>query len=337
MIAKPESFNGAPSGKSMKENGFQLGFPEEDIARVGLSLGSTKIDITSARVADYMERTGDDNTDVNKKRIYEKFAPATLFPNHSSIEMSWFLPNMHGNLHAQQEWYFYNAIPIGVNVLATRTIVDRYNKRGRTYVVCESSFSDENGGKLYARSLQHQSFLEDQSKNAVDAWKTGTSKKTSGTVIKKVRKEIITPDNDGGEYVEKFGPITRQASVALCEKYAGAPTGKGFGNGHLDTDEADGMGFPGIVVVGTLSVCFLSELLTKRFGLGYLEGGSLDIKFTRPLWLGCTVEAYGIIRNYEQHGERKKAICEVWCKSSDGSVTIVGTASAFEQNNLGKL
>ena len=29
-------------------------------------------------------------------------------------------------------------------------------------------------------------------------------------------------------------------------------------------------------------------------------GGSLDVKFTRPLWLGSTVEAYGVIRKWDQ-------------------------------------
>ena len=36
------------------------------------------------------------------------------------------------------------------------------------------------------------------------------------------------------------------------------------------------MGFPGIVTVGVLSVAFLAELMTQRFGRGFYEGGTFD-------------------------------------------------------------
>jgi hypothetical protein len=48
------------------------------------------------------------------------------------------------------------------------------------------------------------------------------------------------------------------------------------------------------MLFGVLSVCFLSELMTTRFGRGFYEGGSVDLKFTRPLWLGDIVEAWGM-------------------------------------------
>ena len=48
------------------------------------------------------------------------------------------------------------------------------------------------------------------------------------------------------------------------------------------------------MLVGVLAVCFLSELMTTRFGRGFYEGGSMDLKFTRPLWLGVIVEAWGV-------------------------------------------
>jgi hypothetical protein len=96
------------------------------------------------------------------------------------------------------------------------------------------------------------------------------------------------------------------------------------------------MGFPGIVVVGVLSVCFLSELMlmTTRFGRGFYEGGSVDFKFTRPLWLGDTVEAWGVIREWESGGPgRRWALCDdIWCQSTDGAVTVLGSATEFVED-----
>ena len=92
------------------------------------------------------------------------------------------------------------------------------------------------------------------------------------------------------------------------------------------------MGFPGIVVVGVLSVCFLSELMTHRFGAGWFTGGSMDIKMVRPLWMGQTVEAWGVVREWQADGpHRRRAICEIWCQNTeDQTVTQVATAQAFE-------
>merc|ERR1712012_1290063 len=111
--------------------------------------------------------------------------------------------------------------------------------------------------------------------------------------------------------------------------------GKGFSNGHIEQGESEGMGFPGIVVVGTLSCCFLAELMTKRFGRGFVEGGSMDVKFTRPLWQGSTLQAHGVIRKWEQDGpNRRRATCEIWTHTEDGTVTILGTATASESTKF---
>jgi acyl dehydratase len=334
MIAHPQSFGGSPTGSVLKSRGFSYKPAPQDSSFVGTFLGSTLIDISSSRVKEYIERTGDKFSWYSGGSPFEgrACAPATLFPSHSSIDSAWFLPNMHGNLHARQEWQFFAPMLVGDQVLATRTIVDRYEKRGRIYLVCEASFSEASSGQLLARQRQHQSFVSDQSSEAIAAWKKGTSSKRTGKVINKSRPLIPHPDTT--DHVEKFGPVRRTASKELCERFAGHQAGETFGNGHLDSKEATGMGFPGIVVVGVLSACFLSELMTTRFGRGFYEGGSMDIKFTRPLWLGDTVEAWGVVRRWEPSGPgRRRAICDIWCHSMDGTVTALGTATAFDEGH----
>ena len=71
----------------------------------------------------------------------------------------------------------------GNRVLATRTVSERYVKRGRAYVVCEVSFTDSVSGRLMARQRHHQSFMEDQSAKAVNVWRDGTSAASTGKVL----------------------------------------------------------------------------------------------------------------------------------------------------------
>lgn len=313
----------------MKARLFFPGFATVDAARVGKHLSTVLIPITPERVAEYISRTRDDHEWYTGPSPWGgPCAPATLFTSHSTIETaSWWMPNMHGNLHARQEWEFFAPTMVGDEVLATRTVIDRYAKRGRIYVVCEVNFSHSTSGQLLARQRHHQSFVEDQSPESVASWRNGTSGRTLGKVITKERVAPPEPDASGVA-LEKFGPVRRRADRELCERFAGASAG--FGNGHLDNEEASDMGFPGVVVVGVLSVSLLSELMTRRFGRGFFEGGGIDLKLVRPLWMGDAVEAWGVVRAWQEHGPaRRRAICDIWCRSSAGSVTIVGTATAF--------
>jgi len=337
MTANPANFNGGPPASELKSRGYFMGFSDStDKVYIGKHCGSVVIDITQDRVDEYKKRTEDENDYTKIPGFSQPVAPATLFPSHTSYETSsWYVPNVHGNLHAVHSWQFYAPMMVGDKVLASRTVVDRYVKRDRLYIAVEANFTKQSTGQLLAKLTQHQSFVTDQSEAAVKSWQDGTSAKSQGQSIPKERPAITHPDKTG-EVLEIFGPVKRQANPDLCERYQGITAeqvraGKGFSNGHLDPGESAGMGFPGVVVVGTLSVCFLNELMTKRFGKGYFEGGSLDVKFTRPLWLGSTVEAYGVIRKWDQDGpRRRRATCEVWTHTEDGTVTILGTATAFE-------
>merc|ERR1712216_91938 len=100
---------------------------------------------------------------------------------------------------------FFAPTMVGDEVLATRTVIDRYAKRGRLYMVCEVIFTHATSGQLLARQRHHQSFVEDQSPESVVAWRNGTSSKKIGKVIAKERVAPPEPDASG-VVLEKFGP-----------------------------------------------------------------------------------------------------------------------------------
>jgi hypothetical protein len=79
-----------------------------------------------------------------------------------------------------------------------------------------------------------------------------------------------------------------------------------------------------------LSVCMIAELMTRRFGLGFIVGGRFDLRLVNVLWAEETTGAKGRILKHRPEGERRRAEVEVWCEKADGTVTIIGTASALE-------
>ena len=109
----------------------------------------------------------------------------------------------------------------------------------------------------------------------------------------------------------------------MCIGFSGP--GKNY---HTDREEARKLGFPEVVVQGMMPICFLSELMTRRFGEDWYCGGKMAVNLVNILWQGETVTSHGIIKEFTPEGSRQRAHLEVWCQKADGTVITVGSASA---------
>lgn len=285
----------------------------EQAPAVGKPLTVTDYTVDRDLIADYMARTTDAHPwYVDDSPFGGPVAPATLLFAHAHLRLDdWYLPNRYGNLHSKQEWAFFQPARLGDRIRATRTIVDRYRKRDRAIVVNEVTIT-RNDGALLARSRSHQSFLAE----TPDA---------GALVVDRDREKRadrrITP---GAGARERFGPVTRLVDEALCDRFVGADRQ----TYHNDAEEARKLGFPGIVVQGTLPICFLNLLMTERFGAAWWTGGRMHLNLVNVLWAGETVHAHGAIREWTPEGGRTRADCEIWTAKDDGTITIIGSASA---------
>ena len=100
-------------------------------------------------------------------------------------------------------------------------------------------------------------------------------------------------------------------------------------NQFTDREMAQALGFPDIVVQGMMSVCFLSEIMTRRFGAGWFCGGKLNVNLVNVLWVNDRLTVRGTEREESREGEKTRVFVDVWCEKPDGVKTIVGTASAL--------
>ena len=133
-------------------------------ANVGRFCGSNEYEITKETVDFYQEALGD------RHPLYANAAPALL--HHSECYKfvgEWYLKNLFGNLHGQQDWEMFGVIPVGGRVRTLSTIIDRYHKRGRDYVVNETDLFDAGTGQLLVRGRTYQSFLPPKGKARSDA------------------------------------------------------------------------------------------------------------------------------------------------------------------------
>jgi 3-hydroxybutyryl-CoA dehydratase len=281
---------------------------------VGRDFGGMSYDITPETVATFIAGTGDDNPWYRERSpMGAPIAPALIL--HSAVyrTLEWYLPNIYGNLHARQEWQVFAPVMVGERLTTRAVIVDRYLKRDREYVVNEVLVSNA-AGQIVSRSRTHQSFLLPEH-----------TRKDSFAVDKSREKDATRSFQVGERGGEPIEAPMRTITEQMCMAFSGPAI-----NYHNNRQKAVELGFPEIVVQGMLSVCMVAELMTRRFGLGFLYGGRMDLRLVNVLWGNDSTGPRGRILERRPEGKRTRAEVEVWCEKADGTKTIVGSASALE-------
>jgi acyl dehydratase len=281
---------------------------------VGRDFGGITYDITPELAAAYIAGTGDDNPWYrDRSPLGGPVAPALIL--HSAVyrTLEWYLPNIYGNLHARQEWDVFAPVLVGERLTTRSVIVDRFLKRDREYVVNEVLVANA-AGAIVSRSRTHQSFLPPE------------QTRKEGFVVDQARekdaKRSFRVGERGGEPID--APM-RKVAEEMCMAFSGPAR-----NYHTDRQKAIELGFPEIVVQGMLSVCLVAEMMTRRFGLGFMAGGKMDLRLVNVLWGNDTTGPKGLIVERRAEGRRTRAEVEVWCDKADGTKTVVGNASALE-------
>jgi hypothetical protein len=191
------------------------------------------------------------------------------------------------------------------------TIVERYAKRGRDYVVNETDLFDAQG-RLLVRGRTYQSFLPPK-----DA--EGEGFVVDEQTAKKKEPRPPFPTATGAE----LEPAVHTVDQRRCWMFSGPGA-----NYHTDREQAKKLGFPNIVVQGMMSTCFVSQVMQRRFGMGWIVGGKMSAKLTNVLWVDETVRAHARVREETPEGSGTRVHCDVWVEKDDGTRTVIGTASA---------
>ncbi len=280
---------------------------------VGRDFGGVTCDVTPDLVATYIAGTGDDNPWYRgNSPLGGPIAPALIL--HSAVyrTLEWYLPNIYGNLHARQEWDVFAPAMVGERLTTRSVIIDRYLKRDREYVVNEVLVGNASG-QIVSRSRTHQSVLLPEPAK-------------QGFVVDRAREKDSSRSFKIGERGgDPIGSPMRTITEAMCMAFSGPAR-----NYHNDRQKAVELGFPEIVVQGMLSVCLVAEMMTRRFGLGFLYGGKMDLRLVNVLWGNDVTGPKGSIVERRREGIRSRAEVEVWCDKADGTKTVVGSASAIE-------
>jgi acyl dehydratase len=98
---------------------------------------------------------------------------------------------------------------------------------------------------------------------------------------------------------------------------------------HSDEAFARAKGFRAPLAQAMMSTAYVSELMTRFVGAGFVKGGRLSMTFIKPVLAGDRLTVHGVVTDRHPEGGRTRVVVEVWCENQDGDKTAVGTASGL--------
>ena len=98
---------------------------------------------------------------------------------------------------------------------------------------------------------------------------------------------------------------------------------------HTDEAWARKKGFRAPLAQAMMSTAYVSELMTRFVGSGFVKGGTLSMVFIKPVFVGDRLTVHGVVKERQAEGGATRVIVEVWCENQDGEKTAVGTASGL--------
>ena len=125
---------------------------------------------------------------------------------------------------------------------------------------------------------------------------------------------------------DELPPLTKTIAQRQIDCYSGVRPH----SIHTDPEWARQKGFRAPLAQGMMSTAYVSELMVKSVGAGFVRGGRMSVSFIKPVVVGDTLTVRGRVKSREAEGSRTRVTVEVWCENQDGVQTMVGTASGLE-------
>ena len=277
----------------------------------GKDLGTLDVTITEDMVQHYVEGLDEPNPWYTTASPFGRsVAPVIVYQSTDTLFQGWYLDNLFGNLWRRQEWEIHAPTFVGQTLRCHARVAERYRRRDRE-VVAQEMWVRDDAGRLIARSVHHQSFMAEQ---------------TSGEVA------LRDPGSKEGA-ARPTDPVGQPLSLELKKSFTEAMCNAFFyrsKNYHNDKAASEALGFKETVIGGRMTLSCVTELLTRHFGRGFYEGGTLDAKFTNVLWPNEPFTTRGVITGRTAENGRTRAQVTVLCEKADGTKIIVAEASALE-------
>ena len=118
-------------------------------------------------------------------------------------------------------------------------------------------------------------------------------------------------------------PLTKDIAQRQIDAYSGVRPR----SIHTDEAWARARGFRAPLAQAMMSTAYVSELMTRLLGSGFVKGGTMSLAFIKPVFAGDRLTVHGVVRDRRVEDGVTRVVVEVWCENQDGDKTAVGTAT----------
>ena len=101
---------------------------------------------------------------------------------------------------------------------------------------------------------------------------------------------------------------------------------------HIDPEFAGKLPLGGTIAHGMLVLAYVSQMLTETFGIRWLTGGRLEVRFKVPARPGDTLTVSGKVIGIADNGGEDWLKLDVDCRNQAGEAVIAGEASVKMAN-----
>ena len=125
--------------------------------------------------------------------------------------------------------------------------------------------------------------------------------------------------------------LTKEISQRKIDVYSGVKPH----SIHTDEAWARTKGFRAPLAQAMMSTAYVSELMTRFLGAGFVKGGTMSMVFVKPVYAGDRLTVHGVVKERRAETSGTRVVVEVWCENQDGEKTAIGTASGLLERGGG--
>ena len=203
----------------------------------------------------------------------------------------------------------------------TGRYIDKYQKRGKGYVVLECEARDEQGDIVVRqRSTEIMRVPEGIQ---VGTGAAEPDRRITPRPLRQQRVAGINRDTAVGTGLKPIVKIVRQAQMSV---FSGAEIHKqGI---HTVRSIAQKAGLRDCIAQGMMESCWASEFLTRLLGEAFLTSGRHFTTYLSPVYPKDTITVEGVVSNATDEADGRRIEVEYWLTNQQGTTTAVGFGSA---------
>jgi acyl dehydratase len=235
-------------------------------------------------------------------------------------------PNLIVGLHQKEEVWFKKPVPFGARLRYTGRYIEKYQKRGKGYVVFESEAHDCTDNSLLVRQVSAEIMrVPDNVKLGEGSARTENTERVSAEWPSGVaEQDHATLDTKIGTPIRRLQKTVHQDQMSV---FSGA--NKQWQNIHTQPQIAKQAGFPDTLAAGLMETCWMSEMLGNFFGPYWLSTGWMKNLYLKPVFRRDVVTCHGVVKERLEQADGVLLKLEVWVSNQSGTIVAAGWASGL--------